>query len=202
MAAAAPIDFYFDFSSPYSYLASERIDALAGRFGRQVNWRPILLGAVFQHWGSQALVKQPGQDAYAPRDMERSARFLGIPFRFPSRFPLPTQAAARAWYWLDDREPPLARAFAHAVFHAFYVDDADISAPATVLDVAARLGVDRAGLEAALATPAVKERLKRETEAAIARSVFGAPWMVVDGEPFWGADRLPQLERWLETGGF
>ncbi len=197
-----PIDFYFDFSSPYSYLASTRIDALAERFGRTVRWRPILLGVVFQHWGSQALVNQAGQRDYAPLDMARSARFLGIPFRFPSRFPLPTQAAARTYYWLEDRDAPLARAFAHAVFRAFYVNDEDISAPATVLEIAAGLGIERAALEAALGVPEVKERLKRETEAAIARGVFGAPWIIVDGEPFWGADRLPQVERWLATGGF
>lgn len=199
---AEAIDFYFDFSSPYSYLAAEKIDALAERFGRQVNWRPILLGVVFQQLGTQSLVKQPGQGDYAPRDMARSARFLGIPFRMPSRFPLPTQAAARAYYWLEGQDPALARRFAHAVFRAFYVDDRDISAPAEVLAIATDLGIARAALEAALASPEVKERLKRETEAAVDQGLFGAPWVVVDGEAFWGADRLAQIEKWLETGGF
>jgi len=196
------IEFWFDFSSPYSYLASEKIDDLAARFGRRVKWRPILLGAVFQHLGTVSLTRQPGQGDYAPHDMARSARFLGIPFRMPSRFPLPTQAAARAYYWLHDRDCALARRFAQAVFRAYYVDDRDISAPATVVEIAASLGVAAAELEAALAEPAVKERLKTETEAAIARGLFGAPWIVVDNEVFWGADRLPQIERWLETGGF
>ena len=199
---AEPIDFYFDFSSPYSYLASEGIDALAERFGRSVRWRPILLGIVFQHLGTQSLVKQPGQGDYAPHDMARSARFLGIPFRLPSRFPAATQQAARAYYWLHGQDCALARRFAHAVFRAYYVDDLDISAPATVLDLAAGLGVGREELAAALATPELKERLKQETNDAIARGVFGAPWIVVDDEPFWGADRLPQVERWLASGGF
>lgn len=196
------IEFWFDFSSPYSYLASEKIDELAARFGRQVKWRPILLGVVFQHLGVPSLIKQPGQGDYALRDMARSARFLGVPFRMPSIFPLPTQAAARAYYWLHDQDCALARRFAHAVFRAYYVDDRDISAPGTVLDIAAGLGVVPAVLDAALATPAVKERLKAETDAAIAAGLFGAPWIVVDKEVFWGADRLPQIERWLETGGF
>jgi 2-hydroxychromene-2-carboxylate isomerase len=199
---AAEISFQFDFSSPYSYLASERIDDVAARHGREVIWRPLLLGVVFQHWGTASIVNQPGQDAYAPRDMARSARFMGIPFRFPSRFPLPTQQAARAFYWLHDHDAAEAKRFAQAVFRAFYVDDRDISAPAAVLDIAAGIGVDRKALSAALASTELKERLKRETEAAVAAGVFGAPWIVVDGEVFWGADRLPQIAKWLETGGF
>lgn len=199
---AAEVSFQFDFSSPYSYLASERIDDLAARHGREVIWRPLLLGFVFQHWGTVSIVNQPGQDTYAPRDMARSARFMGVPFRFPSRFPLPTQQAARAFYWLHDHDAAEAKRFAQAIFRAYYVDDRDISAAATILDIAADIGVNRKALSAALASTELKERLKRETEAAIAAGVFGAPWIVVNGEIFWGADRLPQIEKWLETGGF
>jgi 2-hydroxychromene-2-carboxylate isomerase len=200
--AAASLDFYFDFSSPYSYFAAEKIDDLAGRFGRKVNWHPLLLGVVFQRLGTLPLVHQPGQGVYAPHDMARSARYLGIPFSMPSRFPLPTQAAARAFYWLDGCDVGLAKRFAHVVFRAYYVDDCDISLPETVIEMAVGCGVDRGELVAALATQVLKERLKQETEAAIARGIFGAPWVIVDGESFWGADRLPQIERWLETGGY
>jgi 2-hydroxychromene-2-carboxylate isomerase len=199
---AEPITFHFDFSSPYSYLASEKIDALAARHGREVVWRPLLLGVVFGHLGTLPLVKQPGQGEYAPHDMARSARFMEVPFRFPSRFPLATQQAARAFYWLHDHDVAEAKQFARAVFRALYVDDRDISASATVMDIAAGMGVDRKALTAALASTELKERLKRENDAAIASGVFGAPWIVVDGEVFWGADRLPQIDKWLETGGF
>jgi 2-hydroxychromene-2-carboxylate isomerase len=199
---AAPLDFYFDFSSPYSYFAAEKIDALAGDFGRTVNWHPLLLGIVFQRLGTLPLVRQPGQERYAPHDMARSARFLGLPFSMPTRFPLPTQVAARAFYWLDGRNGALARQFGHAVFRAYYVDDRDISNPETVIDIAVGCGVDRDTLSTAVAAPDLKERLKQETETAIAQGVFGAPWVTVDGESFWGADRLPQIEKWLETGGF
>lgn len=198
----APLDFYFDFSSPYSYLASEKIDALAGRFGRTVNWHPLLLGVVFQRLGTVPLVEQPGQRSYAPRDMARSARYLGLPFSMPSRFPLPTQAPARAFYWLDGCNRDMARQFAHAVFRAYYVADRDISAPEIVIEIAVACGAERDVLVEALAKPELKERLKQETEAAITQGIFGAPWMIVDGEPFWGVDRLPQIERWLETGGY
>ena len=151
---AEPIDFWFDFSSPYGYLMSERIDELAARFGRKVRWHPILLGVVFKATGSAPLTLQhPAKAAYALRDFERSARFLGIPYRRPTRFPLPTQNAARAYYWLHGQDCALARRFAHAVYRALFVDDRDISAPATVLEIAANLGVDRASLDTALQSP-------------------------------------------------
>ena len=160
-----PIDFWFDFSSPYGYLMSERIDDLAARFGRKVRWHPILLGVVFKATASAPLTLQhPAKAAYALRDFERSARFLGIPYRHPTRFPLPTQNAARAYYWLHGQDCALARRFAHAVYRALFVDDHDISAPATVLEIAANLGVDRDSLESALQSPEIKERLKEEVE--------------------------------------
>jgi len=200
---ADPIDFYFDFSSPYGYLLSERIDELAGRFGRKVRWHPILLGVVFKATGSAPLTLQnPAKAAYSRADFERSARFMGIPYRHPSRFPLATQAAARSYYRLHGQDCALARRFAHAVFHALYVDDRDISAPDTVLDIAAGLGVDRGQLAAALQSPELKARLKDEVEQAMQVGVFGSPYVIIDGEAFFGADRLPQIEKWLASGGF
>ncbi len=198
-----PIEFYFDFSSPYGYLMGEKIDALAERFQRRVKWRPILLGVIFPAVGGRPPVEGGGpKPRYTVRDFTRSARFLGVPYNPPSRFPLPTQNAARAYYWLHDQDCALARRYVHAVFRAFFVDDRDISAPETVLAIAADLGVDRATLAAALATPELKARLKAENDAALARGVFGSPYVVVDGEPFFGADRLPQIEKWLAEGGF
>lgn len=200
---ADPIDFYFDFSSPYGYLLSERIDELAARHDRKVHWHPILLGIIFKATGSAPLTLQnPAKAAYSLADFERSARFMGIPYRHPSQFPLATQAAARCYYWLHGQDCGLARRFAHAVFRALYIDDRDISAPDTVLDIAAGLGVDRALLAAALQSPELKARLKDEVDQAMQVGVFGSPYVIIDGEGFFGADRLPQIEKWLATGGF
>ncbi len=200
--AAAPIVFRFDFSSPYSYYASEKIDALAERFGRKVLWRPVLLGAIFKQLGTVPTIRQPGMHDYSLRDIARSARFLDVPFRMPTRFPVATQVAARAYYWIHDQDCALARDFAHATFRAYFAESCDISEPPKVLRIAARLGVDPVALSSAVENPAMKERLRVETDAAMKAGMFGAPWITVDGESFWGADRLPQLERWLETGGF
>ena len=198
-----PIDFYFDFSSPYGYLASEKVDAIAEKFGRKVRWHPILLGVVFKGTGAVPLTQAaPVKSGYYLRDFSRSARFMGIPYTHPENFPIATQHAARAYYWLHGQDCSKARAFAHAAYRAFFVEGRDISELSVVLDLATVLGADTAVLSEALASPVLKERLKTECEDAIDKGVFGSPFILVDGEPFFGADRLPQFERWLESGGF
>lgn len=199
----APIDFYFDFSSPYGYLMAEKIDAVAAKYGRKVKWHPVLLGVIFQSTGARPPAEGTSSKAsYMFADFHRSARFLGVPYNPPSRFPLPTQNAARAYYWLHTQDCALARQFAQAVYRAFFVDDQDISSPDTVLEIAAKLGVDRNNLSAALQSPEIKAQLKAQCEIALQAGVFGSPHVIIDGEAFFGADRLPQIEHWLATGGF
>ena len=197
-----PIDFYFDYSSPYGYLAAMKIDELAAHYGRSVNWKPVLLGAVFKVTGGRPLPMLPLKGDYAKVDMARSARFLGLAYKQPSKFPIASQAPARAFYWLNERDPTLARTLARALYRAYFVSDLDISSPEITADVAATLGLKRDEVLAALDDPTVKERLRQEVEAAIARGVFGSPYIVIDGEPFWGVDRFDQIERWLAKGPF
>lgn len=200
--AAGPIDFYFDFSSPYGYFAAEKIDALAARYGRSVLWHPFLLGVTFKVTGLGPLPNIPLKGAYAMHDIERSARYFCLPYRLPSTFPIPTQHAARAFLWLNDRNPSLARAFGLAAYRAYFVDDVNISDLAAVLRIAAGVGADPDELSAVLAGTEIKARLAVEVELAMSRGVFGSPFLIVDGEAFWGADRLLQVERWLAEGGF
>lgn len=197
-----PIDFYFDFSSPYGYFASEKIDALARHYDRQVNWHPILLGVIFKITGVVPLPLLPLKGDYARQDMPRTARYLELPFRYPSRLPIPTVGAVRGYYWLAARDPGLARDYAHACYRAFFVDDIDISQTAALQGVVARLGIDPDEFAAAIETPPVKDLARAATDAAIARGVFGSPTLAVSDQLFWGTDRMGQLERWLATGGF
>ena len=199
---AAPIDFYFDFSSPYGYLASRRIDALATAHGRTVAWRPILLGVAFKATGGAPLPSIPIKGAYAMRDFLRSARFHGIPYKQPTTFPVSTMSAVRAFYWLQDRDAAKAVALAKALYNAYFTEDVDISKPEVVAQIAGKLGVKAEDLAAALNDQAVKDRTKKEVDAAVAQGVFGSPYVIVDGEPFWGLDRLDQVERWLAKGPF
>lgn len=198
-----PIEFHFDFSSPYSYIASEQIEPLAARYGRTVDYKPVLLGAVFKVSGGAPLTELYGPKAsYAKHDFERSARYSGVAYRQPSRFPIASLAAQRAVVWLQQHQPDLAAPFIHAVYRAFFVDDRDISDAAVVGAIAREVGIDPTELAARVQQPEIKERLKAQVDQAIQAGIFGAPTIIVDGELFWGNDRIPQVERWLAQGPY
>jgi 2-hydroxychromene-2-carboxylate isomerase len=201
-----PIDFYFDFSSPYSYIAGEWIDALAARHGRTVRWQAVLLGVTFQAAELKSPVAHPIKREYSLRDFERSARFEGLPFQMPDPFPIPTQNAARVFWWLaDTRGGETATAWARAGLRAVFTRGVRVEDPAALkalADAAGIDGLDGAKAEAVWNDPVWKDRLRRANEDALRAGVFGAPFFVVDGEPFWGNDRKPQIERWLAGGPF
>ena len=199
---AAPIDFYFEFSSPYAYLAALEIDELGARHAREVVWKPFLLGAVFKTTGQGPLLDIPVKGEYAKMDLRRAARFAGVPFVVPKPFPFAAVSACRAFYWLTDRDPGQARALALEVLRRAFGEGLDMSGPEAIAEAAVACGLDGAEILGALRDPAVKDRLRAEVEAAEARGVFGSPFVIVEGQQFWGHDRLGQVEQWLETGGW
>jgi len=196
------IDFYFDFSSPYGYFASTQIDDLAAKHGRSVNWLPYLVGTAMKETGHQPLYHTPKMHDYVVVDVPRFARLLGVPFQLPDSFPLVPSAASRAFYWLDEQDPALARRFARQTYHAFFGEGRDISRTEELAAVGRELDLDGDELVQASRDPRIKELFKEKNDAALARGVFGSPFILVDGEPFWGADRLYQVDKWLETGGW
>ncbi len=196
------VEFYFDFSSPYAYFAAHKIDELCGGFGRDVAWKPFMLGAAMQATGGQPLTRYPIKGDYCRHDWARIARFQELPWTMPEKFPIATLAAARAFYWIDDRDRTKAKAFAWDCFETFFGEGQDISTPETVGGIAARQGFPEDAVVAAIADDAIKQRLKDETAAAVDKGVFGSPFVIVDGEPFWGADRLWMIKRWLKSGGW
>lgn len=197
-----PVIFYFDFSSPYGYLAAQKIDETVAEFDRDVLWRPIMLGPVMKETGNRPLAEQPIKGDYCQRDWDRLARYMEVPWTMPDPFPIATLAAARAFYWIDDDDPALAKKFAHAAFHTYFGEGRDITGAETVAAIAEPLGVDPEALLAAVQDPAIKQRLKDETGQAIEVGVCGSPFFIIDGEPFWGSDRLWMIRRWLKTGGW
>jgi len=199
---ARPIDFYFDFSSPYSYLGAQLIEPLAARHGRSVTWRPVLLGAIFKVSGMAPLTEIPLKGDYSRVDFARSARFHGLPYRHPEPFPISTVNTARAMLWWLAEAPARAPDFARGALQAFFVENRPINDPAEIGRLTAELGGDAPALLAALQAPALKERLRAAVDEAVARGVFGAPFFFVDDEPFWGQDRLPQIARWLAEGPY
>lgn len=202
MPTRAPIEFYFEFASPYGYLASTQIDDVAARYQREVIWKPIMLGAALKRTGQLPTVQIPIKGDYLKHDIQRFARLLDVPLRLPPVMPMNSLAASRAYWWLLERDRCLAKKFARGIFHAHWGEGRDLSAPEAVAEIAARLGISPEDLLAAVQQPAIKQRLRDETERSIEKGVFGSPFIIVDGEGFWGADRLDQVERWLATGGW
>ncbi|TCP07994.1 2-hydroxychromene-2-carboxylate isomerase [Caldimonas thermodepolymerans] len=190
------LEFWFDFGSNYSYLAAMRIDRLAARAGVQVAWKPFLLGPVFRAlgWPSSPSVVQREKGRYVWRDMEREAARLGLPFRRPSRFPRAALLAHRVAVAADGQ--PWLPEFCQALFLRNFAADQDIEDMEAVSEVLSAVGqhsgvwIERAQQED------VKLRLRRQTEEAQARGIFGAPTFFVADEMFWGNDRLEQALAW------
>ena len=184
---------YWDFSSPFAYLGATQVASLSQRTGAKVVWHPLLLGGLFRALGTADVPLanfSPAKQRYYAKDLERWAAYWGVPYRFASRFPTPSLRAMRVYVALPEG---LRDAYREAVFRAYWADDRDIADDAVL---AACIGDESAARDAlARATSdEVKAELRRETEQAAARGVFGVPTFVVGDELFWGQDRLGLVE--------
>ncbi len=189
------IDFYFDLSSPYSYLAATQLDAIANRHGATIAWKPLVLAAVFKAQGNVMPAVCVPKAQYMVKDLARWAEHYGVPFQMSSRFPLPTIRGMRLIIAAESsgRSGDLAK----SLFAGMWERDLDISSDAVLRTLVSECGLSADELMAATETSAVKDKLRAYTDEAISRGVFGAPAMMVDGELFWGNDRLHFLEQQL-----
>jgi len=152
--------------------------------------------------GQQPLPSIPLKGDYAKRDFLRSARFHGVPYRHPTNFPIASVAPTRAFYWLNAKDPRRAKELARALYAAYFLEDIDTSQAENTIAVAAKLGLPADEVRAGINDQTVKDLTKVEVDKAIALGAFGSPYVVVDGEPFWGVDRFDQIDRWLSSGEF
>lgn len=192
------IDFWFDFASTYSYLSAMRIEPLAATRGVTVRWRPFLLGPVFtaMGWNDSPFNIYPSKGRYMWRDMERLCKHYSLPLQKPSRFPRNGIRPARVI--CAHADAPWVPDFARVVFSAGFAQDLDISEREVVAGLLQNLGLDAEALIAAAETPEGKDLLKRQSDEAFKLDIFGAPSFIVDGELFWGNDRLEQALAWAE----
>lgn len=193
-----PLHLHIDFISPYGYFASLRVEALAARHGRSVAWHPLLLGVtVLKTMGLKPLMDTPLKGDYTARDLQRYAREHGLAMkrqpRDPVMNPLP---CARALAWVNRHEPARAAELVHTLYRAYWAEGLDLSTPAALAPL---LGEP---IAQAAASGEAAELLRAEVEASLAQGVFGSPTLLIDGEPFWGVDKLEQAERWLQRGGW
>ena len=199
----AAVEIWFDFASPYSYLALARIEALAAReqVQVQVHYQPFLLGPIFKArgWQDSPFRLFPDKGEYMMRDVARLAQKYDVPYRRPGIFPRMGLLASRIA--AANRHQPWFKDYCLGVFRANFVDDLDLQDPRTLSAVLTPLGADAGALIEAGAEEPARLALRRQVEAAQARGVFGAPMLFARGEMFWGNDRLEDALQWARDGG-
>ena len=191
------IEFYFDCSSPWTYLAFHSIPPIAAEFGAEIVWKPILVGGIFNTINPTVYESRknpvPAKAAYMLKDLADWARLAGLQIRMPpSVFPVNSVKAMRGCILLR-RQGKLVD-FARATFEAYWGRDEDISKDDALAGICRRVGVDPAGFFAGIADADVKTRLRENTEELVARGGFGSPTIFVDGDDmYFGNDRAPLI---------
>ncbi len=191
------IEFFFDVSSPWTYLAFTGIEPLAAEFGARLVWRPFLVGGVFNTVNPSVYQSRehpvPAKQAYMRKDLADWARLAGLKILFPpSVFPVNSVKAMRGCLWLEPQGKLVP--FARAAFAAYWGEDRDIAQDAELASLCERLGIDVRAFFAGIADSAIKDKLRANTEELIARGGFGTPTLFLDGgDMYFGNDRLPLL---------
>lgn len=189
------VEFLFDFGSPTTYLAYKQLPKIAGRHGAKIVWTPILLGAVFKATGNASPAMVPAKAKYMNTDLARFAKRYGVVLNFNSHFPvntLPIMRGAVAY-----QSTPQFDMYLNAMFDAMWAHPRNLNDQHEISHVLKDIGIDPKDFMERIERPDVKERLKANTEVAVARGVFGAPSFFVQGELFFGQDRLDFVEEAL-----
>ena len=204
MKLPVPLHFYFDFISPFGYFASLRIEALAARHGRSVEWHAMLLGvSVIKVMGLKSLLDTPLKGDYIRRDAKRYMRRHHLQLKRDLDDPvMDTRAAGRAFHWVKQQRPELAAPLAQAIYRAYWVEGRDLSTAAALAEIALPDGIDRDWLVAGIQSDEAGPLLRSAVDASLKDGIFGSPTVMIDGEPFWGTETLALAEEWLACGGW
>jgi len=186
---AKQLEFWFDFGSPYSYLAYKALPGIAAAHDAQIVWRPMLLGGVFKATGNHSPAETPAKGKWMQQDLKRWAAHYGAAFEHNPYFPVNTLTLMRGAVGMQT-QGPLFHKYMDAMFHAMWAEARNLGAQDELVAVLRQAGIDVELFQSLISDPAVKEQLKKNTEEAVARGVFGAPTFFVGDEMFWGQDRL------------
>ena len=191
------LEFFFDCSSPWTYLAFTRVHPMLVRTGAEIVWRPVLVGGVFNSVNKDVYERRANPDprkaSYYEKDLQDWARFCKIRIGKPPMFPVRAVAAMRCVLAADEKGALVE--FARATFETYWGELKDISQPEVLAAICARVSLDAQDILARSEMPEIKDRLRGNTEELIARGGFGSPTMFVEGDDmYFGNDRLPLVE--------
>jgi 2-hydroxychromene-2-carboxylate isomerase len=191
------VEFFFDVGSPYSYLAYHQLPKIAKARGAEIIWRPMLLGGVFQATGNHSPATILLKAKYSMVDLHRWARHFGVRFEFNPYFPINTLQLMRGAVGMQMRSEEEFHRYLAAIYGAMFENPRNLGLPDEIATVLTNNGIDSALFHSLINVTAVKERLKQNTEEAVARGVFGAPTFFVGDDMYWGQDRLHFVDQAL-----
>jgi 2-hydroxychromene-2-carboxylate isomerase len=203
--AGARIEFFFDLSSPWTCLAFHNVKGVRQRTGATINWRPILVGGVFNAVNQGVYAAREQSDnrklAHSWKVLNDWAALAGVEMHFPSRWHPAKSVAAMRFCCALEADQAALEAFAGAAFDAYFGREENLDDPDVLAAAANSVGLDGAALKAAAGTDAVKARLRANTEEVIARGGYGSPTIFVNGEDmYFGNDQLPLVEAAVVRG--
>ena len=190
------VEFYYDLGSPYSYLASTRIERICEKYNAQLEWKPFLLGGVYKEKGNRAPLEVPNKKAYMIKDLADWAGYYRVRFNFPDLFPLNSVKPMRGVLVAKEKEK--IGDYTHRLFELYWIDGEDLSQDEGLEKAVTELGLDASWFLRRIGEQDIKDKLREETIEAAKRGAFGAPTIFVGDKMFWGNDRLIFLEEYLK----
>ncbi|MEQ9617780.1 MAG: 2-hydroxychromene-2-carboxylate isomerase [Deltaproteobacteria bacterium] len=190
------VEFYYDFSSPYSYIASRRIEKICEDNGAKLEWKPFLLGGLFNEIGIKPAAEVDNKIAYVREDTQYSAGYYGIEFVFPELFPLNSVRSMRGAFAASEKGKLVV--YNHEMFRLYWTEGKDLSREDILRDAVGALGIDPDWFVARIGEQEIKDSLREETSKAARRGAFGAPTFFIDDKMFWGNDRLDYIDAYLK----
>lgn len=190
------VEFYYDFSSPYTYIASTRIEKVCEDNGAELEWKPFLLGGLFNDTGVKPAIEIGNKFAYIKQDTRDSAKHFGVKFKFPDVFPLNSVKAMRGAFAAAEKGK--LTEYNRELFRLYWTEGRDLSKDDVLKEAVAGTGIDPEWFMARIGEQEIKDRLRVETSRAAARGAFGAPTIFVGEKMFWGNDRLDYVDDYLK----
>jgi 2-hydroxychromene-2-carboxylate isomerase len=192
------VEFYYDLTSPYSYLASTRIEGICEKYGAELEWKPILLGGALKESGNRGPIEVPNKRAYVIKDLEAWANYYRIELNFPVFFPLNSVKLMRGA--LAAKEKGKVAEYTHKLFALYMVDGKDLNRDDVLKDAISELGLDADWFMRRIGEQDIKDKLRKETDELVKRGGFGVPTFFIGEIMFWGNDRLVFVEEYLRVG--